>query len=323
MTMSGIEMPDRRNVEDRVVVYSTPEPDFSEELFTAFRMRYPGIKIEYSHKSGGLGFVDLLAEMERGENIPDVMLLNGQQMEVLKRRGLIDRYESPESVTFPERAKDPDPDRYATQVWMVPFGIAYNTEKVTPDQVPVRYEDLWTPQWRGKLLYPDPRASGSGFGWFAVMKEYLGKEFFSNLAKQRLRCQPSPEEELVKGQYPILLAGMVGRVEKMKKEGKPVDWVPIPVMCVMGPFAVIFQKAKHPNLGRLLIDFFLSAEGQQIISLYHIPNRPNVPVREKAFDRVTEKLRGVKLITFRAGHGLNYHENQAEAFELLLGNLTR
>jgi iron(III) transport system substrate-binding protein len=255
--------------------------------------------------------------MERGKNIPDVMLLNGQQAEVLKRKGLIERYESPESATFPERAKDPD--GYATQVWMVPFSIAYNTEKVPPDELPVRYEDLWAPKWKGKLLYPDPRTSGAGFGWFAVMRQFLGREFFNQLAKQELRCQPRPEEELVKGSYPILVAGMVGRIERMKEAGKPVDWIPMPVMCFLGPFAVLFRNAKRPDLGRRLIDFFLSAEGQQIMSRYHIPSRPDVSIRERAFNRVVERLKGVKLITLRATQGQNYHENQAEAFELLLG----
>ncbi len=309
--------PDRRGAEDRVVVYLTPGHDFAEELFAAFRMRYPGIETEYFNQSGGTGFVDFLSEIENGKNRADIMLLNGLQMEVLKIRALIDKYESPESLTFPERAKDPD--GYATQAWMVPFSIAYHTEKVTSDRLPVRYEDLLDPKWKGRLLYPDVHASGSGLSWFAVMKTKLGIEFFRQLAVQKIRFQRRPEEELVKGHYFILVPGMVDRIERMKGEGNPVDWIPMPMMWFGGPYAVVFRDAKHPNLGRCLVDFILSVEGQEIISRYHIPNRPNVLIREKAFRRVMEKLQGVRPISFKTAGGKDYHQNQAEALRLLLG----
>ena len=86
------------------------------------------------------------------------------------------------------------------------------------------------------------------------------------------------------------------------------------------PESVTFpERDKYPDPGRRLIDCFLSAEGQQIISRYHIPNRPYVQLQERAFNRIAGKLKGVKLITLRASHGDKYHENQAEAFEPLLG----
>src|SRR3990170_7309806 len=139
--MDEIEIPARRDIEDRVVMYMTPKPygGFAEELFTAFRMKYPGVKTEYVHEPPALFIDRVLFEKEHGKNDGDIMLLSGQMMEVLKIRGFIDRYESPEGVTFPERAKDPD--GYATQLWIVPFSIAYNTAKVSPDEVPTRYED--------------------------------------------------------------------------------------------------------------------------------------------------------------------------------------
>jgi ABC-type Fe3+ transport system substrate-binding protein len=315
--MNKIEKLDKRDIEDRVVMYLTPPPDFIEELFTAFRMKYPGVEIEYIHEPPGRFIDRVIIEMETGENNADIMLLARQQMELLKLRGFIDRYDSPENATFPERARDPD--GYATQIDMVPFSIAYNTQKVAPHELPTQYEDLLAPKWKGRLIYPDPRTRGSG--WYADMKEYLGEDFFRQLVKQNLCYERHCEERLCEGNYSILVAGIVHDIERMKDKGAPVDWIPMPIVHFGGPFAVLFHKAKHPNLGKRLIDFLLSVEGQQIISRYRIPNRPGVPIREKTIGRVMEKLKGAKLVSFKANHGQIYHKYHAEALRLFSGNV--
>jgi iron(III) transport system substrate-binding protein len=315
--MVTIENPDKRKIEDRVVMYLTPTllANHTEEFFTAFRMKYPGVETEYIYEPPGRFIDRVIIEMENGENKADIMLLSMQQMEVLKLRGFIDQYDSQESTFFPEKARDPD--GYAIQLFILPFGIAYNTEKVAPDELPARYEDLLAPKWKGRLLYPDPRTGGSG--WYADMKEYLGEEFFRQLAKQNLCCLHNGEERLCDGKYSILVAGIADQIERMKEDGAPVDWIPMPIMHFGGPCVVLFRRAKHPNLGRRLIDFLLSVEGQQIISQYHIPYRPGVPIRGKAVGRVMEKLKGVKLVSFKAAQGKEYHKYHAEALRLFVG----
>ena len=167
------------------------------------------------------------------------------------------------------------------------------------------------------MLYHDPRTSGSGFGWFDAMKRYLGMDFFRALARQEILFHPHPEELLATGNHALLITGMADSIEGMKAEGKPVDWVPLPVMWFAGPFAVLFRNAKHPHLGKRLIDFLLSEEGQRIISRHHIPNRPSVPMQEKTFARVMQKLKGVKPVPFDSSLGRNYQKNQEEALRLL------
>lgn len=318
--MKEMEIPAGRDLEDRVVMYMTPKPygGFADELFAGFRTQYPGVETEYLHEPPARFIERVLLEKEQGKNDGDIMLLSGQMMEVLKIRGYIDPYVSPESGTFPERTKDLD--GYGTQLWTVPFSIAYNTEKVGPDELPRRYEDLLDPKWKGKLLYPDPRSSGSGQPWYTVMKEYLGEEFFRCLAEQELCCQYThPEENLPDGNYSILVTAIVGLIEKMKSERKPVDWIPMPIMQTGGPFAVLFRNAKHPQLGRCLIDFLLSEEGQRIISKHHVPNRPGVQIQSKVIERVVERLKGVQLVSLKPIYGREYHKHKEAAVKLFLG----
>ena len=301
-----------RDIEDRVVMYIAPSPTFVEEIFAAFHRKYPGVETECVHGPAARFLDRVISEMEKGENKADIMLLNRQQAEVLKIKGFIEKYASPEGATFPKRARD----AYGTQVLIKPFSVAYNTEKVSPRELPARYEDLLLPRWKGKLLYPDPQTSGSGSGWYAVMKDYLGEDFFRRLAGQDLTCLHDPEKKLAEGRHSIIVAGMVDRIEKMKAEGAPVDWLPMPVMWFAGPFAVLFRGAKHPNAGKRLIDLFLSAEGQQIVSRFgFLPNRPGVTV-DKTQKAIQEKLKGLKLVSFKASHGRQYFKNHADLLRL-------
>lgn len=104
--------------------------DFADDIFGAFQRKYPGVKTEYIHEPPGRFMDRVLIEQECGKNDADIMLLSSQMMEVLKVRGLIDPYQSPENATFPERAKDPD--GYRTQLLGAMRGFGVKRPVVLP-----------------------------------------------------------------------------------------------------------------------------------------------------------------------------------------------
>lgn len=297
-----------------VCFYTTPSPGYAEELVSAFEKKYPGLKVTYDHEHAARFFERVLKELLEGRCPADVMLLNRQQAEALKQRGLLEPYRSPEAARFPDRAQDSD--GFGTQVFMVPFSLAYHTDKFWREDAPITYEALLDPRWKGQLLFPDPRLSGSGCGWYAIMKDAMGEEFLRRLAGQELICTRNAEERLAEGYGSVLVAAMVDRIEKLKLKGAPVEWIPMPVMMVAGPHAVLFRGAPHPEEGKRLIDFFLSEAGQTIMSGYHIPNRPGIAMRDPTFAAQLERLQGCRLATFSSQHGRDYELNQARCVEL-------
>ena len=90
---------------------------------------------------------------------------------------------------------------------MVPFSLAYHTGKLSRAEVPTTYEELLEPRWKNQLLFPDPRLSGSGSGWYAIMKDQMGERFLRELAAQNLICRHSAEEHLAAGEGVILIGG--------------------------------------------------------------------------------------------------------------------
>ena len=197
-----------------------------------------------------------------------------------------------------------------------PFSLAYHTGKLSRAEVPTTYEELLEPRWKNQLLFPDPRLSGSGSGWYAIMKDQMGERFLRELATQNPICKQRAEEHLAAGEGVILIAAMIDRIEKLKLKGAPVQWVPMPVMMVAGPHAVLFRDAPHLKAGKRLIDFFLSEAGQTIMSRYHIPNRLGIAMRDPMFSGELKRLEGCRLIALSARHGRDYEINQARCVEL-------
>lgn len=298
--------------------YTTPSPGYADDIVAAFESKHPGIKATFDHDHAARLFARVLQELIEARCPADVMLLNRQQAEALKQRGLLQPYRSPEARSFPQRAQDAD--GFATQVFMVPFSLAYHRGKLSSEEVPTTYEELLQPRWKNQLLFPDPRLSGSGSGWYAIMKDEMGEHFLRELATQNLICKQHAEDHLAAGEGVILIAAMIDRIEKLKFDGAPVDWVPMPIMMVAGPHAVLFRDAPHPEAGKLLIDFFLSEEGQTIMSRYHIPNRPGINMRDPMFAAEQQRLEGCRLTTFSSRHGRDYQINHASCVELFARN---
>jgi ABC-type Fe3+ transport system substrate-binding protein len=67
------------------------------------------------------------------------------------------------------------------------------------------------------------------------------------------------------GEFEITLA-FSERIDKMKKEGAPVDWLPTfdPIIVSIHPIA-IDADAPHPEAARLFVNFALSKEGQATV----------------------------------------------------------
>jgi iron(III) transport system substrate-binding protein len=97
-----------------------------------------------------------------------------------------------------------------------------------------------------------------------VTTQHFGKEFNDKLAEQ----QPHMNRDLrgnyprvARGEYPLYLPFTLPDILELKglpvKAIKPVEGAPY-----VRFDGALFKGAPHPNAGRLLLDFFLSDEGQ-------------------------------------------------------------
>jgi ABC-type Fe3+ transport system substrate-binding protein len=97
---------------------------------------------------------------------------------------------------------------------------------------------------------------------------------------------------LASGEFSIGIRLYGERVEQMKSEGAPIEWVGIePVVPLTHPLGVS-AHAPHPNAARLFVDFMLSREGQEMLaSFYKTPGRADV-------QSLAPRLKNINFIPF-------------------------
>jgi iron(III) transport system substrate-binding protein len=161
---------------------------------------------------------------------------------------------------------------------------AINTKLVPVSERPKSYEDLLDPKWAGKMAWRPANLTGStGFiaSVLTGMGEEKGMEYLKKLAKQRVVLIAVSDravlDQVVAGEYPIALAMTNHNVEISRREGAPVDWIPLQGMIFSEQMGLTAQ-GPHPNAALLFLDYTLSREGQTVFrNAGYIPARADVP----------------------------------------------
>lgn len=275
--------------EGKVVWYTVAGE--SLELARAFEKKYPFVKVEVVRSTVFPLLNRMLNEAKAGNHLYDVVRQSAFTMQVLMQKGMIQPYESPERKFYSPGSKDKM--GYWTSTDENYFVIGYNTRMVSSREAPRDWEDLLNPQWRGKIgLDPDNHVLYGG------LEQRWGKEkaeeYFKKLSRQQIQFRKGNTllaQLIVAGEYPL---GFVyaHRVELLKAQGAPIEWVSTmnPIVTTLGPIG-LGAKAQHPNAGKLLIDFVLSADAQkQLQKMYRIPSRSNVEPISQLLDDNQLKL---------------------------------
>lgn len=265
-------------------------PD-SVALLDGFKKKYPFIKTELYKSQSEKLLNKILMEATAKKYTADVFINNDMITYITKKKNLLAKYMSPESRFYDEQFNDPE--GYWTSCFVVTRVLAYNTHLVKSNDVPMSYEDLLDPKWKGKLgTHSEENA------WFPAQMKIMGREKGIKFMKKLAQQNPSTRtgrmlalQLLAAGEYEIVVVANAHLVEALKKTGAPLEWIPIePVVTDLMPITVA-AHAPHPNTARLFVDFVLSQDGQKILRHFNrIPTRTDVPPEPPRL------LKGLKLI---------------------------
>ena len=183
------------------------------------------MRLEPYRTSSEKVLVRLVNEHRAKKYFGDVVTVDGLQSEVLKEKGILDRYASRETVNFPAQWRDPE--GYWTAVHQILYVMAYNTKLVSEAEAPKRYEDLLNPKWKKKL-----GMDAEEYYWFGAMLEVMGREkgleFMRGLAAQEPDFRKGHTlltELLSAGEFPVVVALYQHRVDEFISKGAPVQWI--------------------------------------------------------------------------------------------------
>jgi iron(III) transport system substrate-binding protein len=186
---------------------------------------------------------------------------------VLKSRDVLASYKSPSAEGIP--AALVDPNGYWTGFSARMRVIAYNTKLVKPEDAPQSVFDLADPKWRGQVAMADPRFGSTAFhvaALYAIAGDEKMDDFFRRLKENGVRIVDgnSVVRDLVaRGDVKVGLTD-TDDVNVALEDGQPIAMVlpdkvglGVPVMPNM---VSLMAAAPHPDEGRRLIDYLLSAD---------------------------------------------------------------
>jgi iron(III) transport system substrate-binding protein len=278
--------------EAKLVWYTSMAIDTSKPLLDAFIKEYPFIKAELVRAGEEQLMNRILSETRAGKWLFDAVSTSA--VSVLAEKHMITPYLTPERDAFLSEFKDPQ--GYWTGIFVNNLVLCYNTRMLGAKDTPKNYPDLLDPKWKDKMLM-----DSTDYDWFGTLATVWGKEKTIQYMKRLALQNPSwrrghglTAQLLGAGEVPLAWAYNF-RIERMKNEGAPVEWIETfdPIVVTMSGMA-LSAKASNPNSAKLLIDFATSKKGQQMVrGMRRIPARTDIEPLAPKMDQSKLKLKAV------------------------------
>jgi len=269
--------------EGQVVVYKIA----NDSEWQVFQQRFPKIKVVLIPGNAAQILQRLMAERRAGKFLADVVRLGGGTATSLYKAKALDPISS--AFILPEVS---DPSKWfegkhqyndAESQYIFIYAafplrlLGYNTKVVDPRTI-TSFWDLLDPKWRGKTTLKDPKDPGGGSPLlFLYHNPQLGPEYIKKLLTVGgLTLVRDPRERLLtdwlaSGKFPISITSKADGVDEAKKQGLPVDVFDAhafkegAALEAGGTMISLVNRAPHPNAAKVLINWFLSREGQMAI----------------------------------------------------------
>jgi iron(III) transport system substrate-binding protein len=264
--------------EGKVVLYMR-RYDAALKDFTA---RYPKIKTTVVTGEGSVLGARILAERRADKFIPDLYVggsytVAGILLPANAVDPINDKLVLPEvldtSAWVDNRLRYTDPEKKYNFAFLASPGsdqVSYNTKLIDAKTI-TSYHDFLDPKFKGKIVSMDPSQRFFGaLTQFIYYNPNLGPAFFRQLfADQEIvyaRNNRQMTDWLAAGKFTICFGCL--SIEKARQQGLPVDNIDTTLFkegasyqAASGTISLL-NKAPNPNAAKVLINWFLSREGQ-------------------------------------------------------------
>ncbi len=268
--------------EGKVVFSIPPSTELRKALESAVKKRF-GFEIEVVPGTAAKIIRRIADEQQAGVRYFDAIVSTFDNLEhSLIPAGAV---EPLESLWILPEVKDPG-NWWGGHIWTdnakrfayAPFAylqdnLWYNSDQVKPGELRA-YDDLLKPKWKGKIGLWDPRQGGASAGKWAFLWANKGEAYLKKLVEQIsfiAADRRQVADSLARGTIAISIGPTYYSFVSYVKSGLPVKPLP-PVqegtyvsLGNGGPVAL--KNAPHPNATRVLINWLLGKEGQEMYSL--------------------------------------------------------
>lgn len=264
------------------LVHYAPDTETAQAQYLAeFRKMFPQIKTNFLRLQTGALYARLNAERQGRTFVPDTLILTeiGFALDFQKRGGYA-HYLSPELAYYKPHQKS-TPEGYFTWDNEIIAGIAYNPNFVKPEEAPKSWKDLLDPRWSGSV---NVKLSTSGLQhavWYTLRERY-GAEYWTKFAELKPRGFDSYVQQYdrtVSGQDRVISTAQYSGYLIAKAKGAPITFVvPEEGLGVTPGVLGVVDRAPHPNVARLFLDWYLGVPGQTAMAKATLNYSPRADV---------------------------------------------
>ncbi|MEG3029342.1 MAG: ABC transporter substrate-binding protein [Oscillospiraceae bacterium] len=245
-----------------------------QAIKNGFEAKYPEVEMQYYFAGSGKIITKLSAEVQSGNVGADVVWMGTPSSYVaLKKDRVLSPYISPQAINIDSAFSDEH--FYYTGARLISVVIGYNPQLVSKQEAPKTWEELLDPKWKDKIIMTDPGSAGSTryFVGALMANEGYGEDFFKQLFDNGCVLESNTTAthmRIANGDYPIgICLDYIG--DNMAENGENIAYnVPttdlIAIHCPLG----LVAGCPNERNGRLLYDYILSKEGQQILVENHL-----------------------------------------------------
>jgi ABC-type Fe3+ transport system substrate-binding protein len=304
--------------EGKVVVAVPPGPQYEPAIRQAFTKAFPNVQIEMVNIIGGQFRQRVEKERAADQYDWDVCICGaGADTYRLIAAGVFDPIK--DDLILPDVLDDSkwmggfdgrfsdDAKKYSFDFGLQSSAGAYVNRDAVRESELASFDDLWKPQFRGKITWQDPRGPGSGVNAATVILHVYGEDKLRELwTTQQIQLSTDDRqmaEWVMRGTRPIGIGMVYNRgLALLQQEGlaQNVRTIPYPVpVAVGGPHSVLaVNRAPHPNARKVFINWLLTPEGQVTVfsAVQSNSARLDVPI----FDPESEVPKGVETINTQA-----------------------
>jgi iron(III) transport system substrate-binding protein len=234
-------------------------------MMNAFSKKY-GIKVN-AWRAGSEAVLQRVTTEARGKrHTVDIVQNNAPENEAAYREKLLQEVRSPYHAELIAQALPAH--RQWVGITLDVWTAAYNTAKVSKDDLPKTYADLQDAKWKGKLAI-----EANNHAWFGTLLQQLGEEqgvkMFNNIvAKNGISTRKGHSlltQMVSSGDVPFALTVYNWNPEQLKAKGATSieGWVMQPLIAQPSTIALL-KNAPNPAAALLFYDFMLT-EGQKLL----------------------------------------------------------
>ena len=252
-----------------VMLYSSMQEDQLMAIKEGFEKKYPNIKVDYYFAGTGKVITKIATEHQSGQVAADVIWVGDPSDYIgFKNEGILAKYSSPEASAIAD--KFIDSEGYYTGARMMNMSIGYNTSLVTEEEAPKSWNDLLDAKWNNQIVMTDPSSAGTTkyFVGALLSSPDYGEEYFQKLKDNGCELESgttATHNQVAAGAYKVGI--MLDYVtQNLMDEGSPLGFTYIDkdLVSIFSPIGLVEGCANETN-GKLLYDFILSKEGQEIL----------------------------------------------------------